>query len=162
MTAPLSLSGLDLPRRNGDLAFDAPWQSTVFALAAAVIEHAFAGDREPFRQQLIKAIAAEPGRPYWESWTAALEALVPNLPKRSTPLHAARMIVRSRRHGGGGVMRGPLTDLPLPEPPSPEPLAGRVDEVGSRLRAWDLDRAPAELGVEASRVHVRLADGEVA
>ena len=35
MTTPLSLSGLDLPRRNGDLAFDAPWQSTVFALAVA-------------------------------------------------------------------------------------------------------------------------------
>ena len=85
MTIPLSLSGLDLPRRNGELAFDAPWQSTVFALAAAVIEHAFGGDREPFRQQLIKAIAAEPGRPYWESWTAALEALVPTLPERSTP-----------------------------------------------------------------------------
>jgi hypothetical protein len=76
----LSLSDLDLPRRNGELAFDAPWQSTVFALAAAVVEHAFAGDREPFRQQLVCAIAAEPGRPYRESWTAALEALVQALP----------------------------------------------------------------------------------
>jgi hypothetical protein len=75
-----SLLELDLPRRNGELAFDAPWQSTVFALAAAVVEHAFGGDREPFRQQLIKAIAAEPGRPYWESWTAALETLVQTLP----------------------------------------------------------------------------------
>ena len=83
MTTPLSLSGLDLPRRNGELAFDAPWQSTVFALAAAVIEHAFGGDREPFRQQLIRAIAAEPGRPYWESWTAALEALVPRIGQRT-------------------------------------------------------------------------------
>jgi uncharacterized membrane-anchored protein len=80
VSTPLSLSDLDLPRRNGELAFDAPWQSTVFALAAAVVEHAFAGDREPFRQQLIKAVAAEPGRPYWESWTAALEALVQTLP----------------------------------------------------------------------------------
>ena len=85
MSTPVSLSDLDLPRRNGELAFDAPWQSTVFALAVAVIEHAFGGDREPFRQQLIKAIAAEPGRPYWESWTAALEALVPALPERPTP-----------------------------------------------------------------------------
>ena len=84
MTTPLGLSGLDLARRNGELAFDAPWQSTVFALAATVIEHAFDGDREPFRQQLINAIAAEPGRPYWESWTAALEALVATLPERST------------------------------------------------------------------------------
>jgi hypothetical protein len=85
VSAPLSLSDLDLPRRNGELAFDAPWQSTVFALAAAVIEHAFGGDREPFRQQLIAAIAAQPGRPYWESWTAALEALARTLPDRPLP-----------------------------------------------------------------------------
>ena len=85
MSTPLPLSDLDLPRRNGELAFDAPWQSTVFALAAAVIAHAFDGDREPFRQQLIRAIAAEPARPYWESWTAALEALVETLPEQPGP-----------------------------------------------------------------------------
>jgi hypothetical protein len=68
-----------------ELAFDAPWQSTVFGLAAAVIDHAFGGDREPFRRQLIEAIAAEPGRPYWESWTTALEALVESLPERPAP-----------------------------------------------------------------------------
>ena len=85
MSTPLSLADLDLPRRNGELAFDAPWQSTVFALAAAVVEHAFGGDREPFRQQLIAAIAAQPGRPYWESWTAALEALVQTLPNSPRP-----------------------------------------------------------------------------
>ena len=88
MSTPLSLAGLDLPRRNGELAFEAPWQSTVFALAAAVIEHALGGDREPFRQQLIQAIAADPGRPYWESWTAALEALAPTLPEHTTAVHA--------------------------------------------------------------------------
>jgi hypothetical protein len=64
VSTPLNLSGLNVPRRNGELAFDAPWQSTAFALAAAVVEHAFDGDREPFRQQLITAIAADPGRPY--------------------------------------------------------------------------------------------------
>jgi hypothetical protein len=53
---------MDLPRRNGQLAFDAPRQSRVFALAAAVIEHAFGGDKEPLRSQLITAIAAEPSR----------------------------------------------------------------------------------------------------
>ena len=74
------MSDLDPPRRNGELAFDAPWQSTVFGLAAAVIEHAFGGNREPFRRRLIAAIAAEPDRPYWESWTAALETLVKTLP----------------------------------------------------------------------------------
>jgi len=80
VSTQLALSDLDLPRRNGELAFDAPWQSTVFALAAAVVEFACGGDREPFRRQLIAAIAADASRPYWESWTAALEALVATLP----------------------------------------------------------------------------------
>ncbi len=31
VSAPLSLPDLDLPRRNGELALDAPWQSMVFA-----------------------------------------------------------------------------------------------------------------------------------
>jgi len=74
-----------MPRRNGELAFDAPWQSTVFALAAAVTDHAFGGDREPFRRQLAQTIAAHPGRPYWESWTAALEVLVETLPELGRP-----------------------------------------------------------------------------
>lgn len=64
------------PRRNGELVFDAPWQSRVFGLCAAIVEMRFNGDREPFRQQLIAAIAAKPERPYWESWTAALQRLV--------------------------------------------------------------------------------------
>jgi hypothetical protein len=80
VTAQLSLSSLDLPRRNGEIVFEAPWQSTVFALAAAVVDHAFGGDREPFRRHLIAAIASEPDRPYWENWTTALEALVSQLP----------------------------------------------------------------------------------
>jgi hypothetical protein len=64
------------PRRNGELVFEAPWQSRVFGLCAAIVETCFEGDREPFRQQLIAAIAAEPDRPYWDSWTVALEHLV--------------------------------------------------------------------------------------
>jgi hypothetical protein len=64
------------PRRNGELVFDSPWQSRVFGLCAAVVETCFDGDREPFRQQLIAAIAAEPDRPYWDSWTLALQQLV--------------------------------------------------------------------------------------
>jgi hypothetical protein len=56
-------------------AFDAPWQARVFGLAAAVIDACHTGDREPFRARLIAAIAAQPDRPYWESWTVALEDL---------------------------------------------------------------------------------------
>lgn len=75
----LVLADLDLPRRNGEIVFEAPWQSTVFALAEAVVQHGLGGDREPFRRRLIAAIAADSGRPYWESWTAALESLVSTL-----------------------------------------------------------------------------------
>jgi len=64
------------PRSNGELVFDAPWQARAFGLAAAVIETRFAGDREPFRQHLIAAIADDPERPYWDSWVVALEDLV--------------------------------------------------------------------------------------
>jgi len=64
------------PRRNGELVFEAPWQSRVFGLCAAIVATCFDGDREPFRQQLIAAIAAEPDRPYWDSWTVALQQLV--------------------------------------------------------------------------------------
>lgn len=73
------MSGLDVvnvPRRNGELAFEAPWQSRAFGLAAAVIETRFGKDWEPFRVRLIAAIAADEERPYWESWTAALEELL--------------------------------------------------------------------------------------
>ena len=64
------------PRSNGEVVFEAPWQGRVFGLAAAVVETRFGGDREPFRQRLIAAIAAAPERPYWESWAVALEDLV--------------------------------------------------------------------------------------
>lgn len=64
------------PRRNGELAFDEPWQARAFGLAAAVVETRFGGDREPFRRRLIEAVADRPDRPYWESWLAALESLL--------------------------------------------------------------------------------------
>lgn len=70
------LEDVGVPRRNGELAFDAPWQSRAFGLTAAVVETRFGKDWEPFRTRLIAAIAADETRPYWESWTAALEDLL--------------------------------------------------------------------------------------
>ena len=70
------LDGVDVPRRNGELAFDAPWQSRAFGMAAAVVDTRFGKDWGPFRSELIAAIAADEERPYWESWTAALEELL--------------------------------------------------------------------------------------
>jgi len=75
--ALLDIEGIAAPpRRNGELVFEAPWQSRVFGLCAAIVDTCFHGDREPFRQKLIAAIAAQPDRPYWDSWTIALQQLV--------------------------------------------------------------------------------------
>ena len=65
-----------LPRRNGELAFDSPWQSRAFGLAAGVVTTSYGGDWTTFRESLKAAVAADPDRPYWDSWLAALEDLL--------------------------------------------------------------------------------------
>jgi len=64
-----------LPRRNGELAFDAPWEGRVFGMAIGVVE-TLGLPWSAFQTHLIAAIADDPDRPYYESWLAALEALV--------------------------------------------------------------------------------------
>jgi nitrile hydratase accessory protein len=63
-----------LPRRNGELAFEAPWQGRAFAMALAVVERLGLPWSE-FQQHLIAEIAARPDTPYWECWLAGLERL---------------------------------------------------------------------------------------
>ena len=64
-----------LPRRNGELVFEAPWQGRVFGLALGVVRHLELPWRE-FQQRLIAEIAAHPDAPYYGCWLAALERLV--------------------------------------------------------------------------------------
>jgi nitrile hydratase accessory protein len=64
-----------LPRLNGELVFEAPWQSRAFATAVALVQR-LGVDWDEFRRRLIAAIAAAPERPYYDSWVAALEDLV--------------------------------------------------------------------------------------
>jgi nitrile hydratase accessory protein len=64
-----------LPRANGELVFDAPWQGRAVALAVTLVDR-LGIDWDEFRRRLIAAIADDPTRPYYESWAAALEALV--------------------------------------------------------------------------------------
>lgn len=64
-----------LPRVNGEVAFDAPWQGRALAMAVLLVEQRGLG-WEDFRSRLIASIAAEPGRAYWESWVEALEDLL--------------------------------------------------------------------------------------
>lgn len=64
-----------LPRDNGELVFAAPWQGRALALAVELIER-LGLPWDEFRQRLITAVGEEPERPYYESWTSALESLV--------------------------------------------------------------------------------------
>ena len=67
-----------LPRDNGELVFDAPWQGRVLGMALAVVEQRGL-DWDEFRRRLIAAIDADPTRSYYESWTVALTDLVVDL-----------------------------------------------------------------------------------
>ena len=64
-----------LPRSNGRLAFDAPWQARVHALAVLTVE-ALGREWEEFRHHLIEALDHGEERLYWDSWVSALEAFV--------------------------------------------------------------------------------------
>jgi nitrile hydratase accessory protein len=67
-----------LPCDNGELVFEAPWQGRVLALGIGLVRQLDLGWDE-FRARLVDAITDHPDRPYYESWTAALEALVIDL-----------------------------------------------------------------------------------
>jgi nitrile hydratase accessory protein len=64
-----------LPRANGALVFAAPWQGRAFGTAVAAVQ-GMGLEWEDFRVGLIAAITSDPDRPYYDSWVAALEALV--------------------------------------------------------------------------------------
>jgi nitrile hydratase accessory protein len=76
-----------LPRRNGELVFDAPWQGRAFGMAVALHEQG-AFTWEEFRTALIAEITAAEARggrfEYYEAWLAALEGVL-----------AARTLVRA-------------------------------------------------------------------
>jgi nitrile hydratase accessory protein len=63
-----------LPRKNGELVFQAPWEGRAFGMAVVLHERgAYAW--EDFRDQLVERIAQD-GTAYYESWLGALEAVV--------------------------------------------------------------------------------------
>lgn len=63
-----------LPRKNGDLVFQAPWQGRAFGLAV-VLKEKGAYPWDEFRAGLVDEIAK--GVPeYYESWLNALESLL--------------------------------------------------------------------------------------
>ena len=68
-----------LPRRNGELVFDAAWQARVFGMTVAMSHEARFAWRD-FQAQLIAAIAQaeRDGKPstYYERWLHAFESLL--------------------------------------------------------------------------------------
>ncbi len=72
-----------LPRKNGELVFEAPWESQAFGMAIALYEQGHY-DWEEFREQLISEIgdwerSEEDERAVWDyfrHWLASFEALV--------------------------------------------------------------------------------------
>jgi nitrile hydratase accessory protein len=68
-----------LPRKNGELAFEAPWEARAFGLAVAMNESGLYAWRD-FSQGLAAEIAAAEregaASSYYERWLASLEKLV--------------------------------------------------------------------------------------
>jgi nitrile hydratase accessory protein len=68
-----------LPRKNGELVFEAPWESRAFGLAVAMSDQEQYAWEE-FRQRLIAEIGAADASgassTYYERWLAAFEALL--------------------------------------------------------------------------------------
>jgi nitrile hydratase accessory protein len=69
------LGSAALPRSNGELRFDEPWQGRAFGVAVELVER-LGLEWDDFRQRLIAAIETGGDRPYYESWLVALESLV--------------------------------------------------------------------------------------
>ena len=71
-----------LPRDNGELVFEEPWQGRALGMGVVVMERTGASWAE-FREHLVAALAAREPRPgesaataYYAAWLDALEALL--------------------------------------------------------------------------------------
>jgi len=63
-----------LPRKNGELVFQAPWEGRAFGIAVALHERGVYRWDE-FRDRLVQRVG-EGSPAYYESWMAALESLL--------------------------------------------------------------------------------------
>jgi nitrile hydratase accessory protein len=64
-----------LPRKNGELVFEAPWQSRAFGMVVALNQLGALAWPE-FRQRLVDEIAGAGEHEYYASWLSAIERLV--------------------------------------------------------------------------------------
>ena len=94
------------PRSNGEMVFDAPWESRLFGVTMALVE----AERFPwseFQQRLIAAVgrweADHPdgeGYRYYERWAEALESLLADLGIVAIEATDARVLALAARPAG--------------------------------------------------------------
>jgi nitrile hydratase accessory protein len=112
LPAELAITGPAAPpRANGEMVFDAPWESRLFGVTMALVEdERFAWS--DFQQRLITAVgrweAEHPdgeGYRYYERWAEALESLLDDLgivTIETTDARARSLAARPAGHDHGG------------------------------------------------------------
>jgi nitrile hydratase accessory protein len=63
------------PRRNGEIVFDAPWESRAFGIAA-VLQEQGRWTWDEFAARFVQPPAGDDAEAYYQSWLAALESLL--------------------------------------------------------------------------------------
>lgn len=91
------------PRSNGELVIAEPWEGRAFGMAVTLAEGGLI-TWDGFRDRLVDRIAADPGRPYYASWLAALEDVLVGAGRIGADdvgTRAARLAHRPAGHGHG-------------------------------------------------------------
>jgi nitrile hydratase accessory protein len=120
LPAELAITGPAAPPRfNGEMVFDAPWESRLFGVTLALVE---AGRFEwsEFQQRLIAAVghweADHPdgeGYRYYERWAEALESLLDDLgivAAETTDARVRALAARPAGHDHGRHEPGAVVD----------------------------------------------------
>jgi nitrile hydratase accessory protein len=111
------------PRSNGEMVFDAPWESRLFGVTMALVEaQRFAWS--DFQERLIAAVgrweAEHPegeGYRYYERWAEALDSLLDDLGMVAVETTDERALALASRpaghdHGGHGAAGPVAHDVP--------------------------------------------------
>ena len=94
------------PRRNGELAFDEPWQGRSMALAVLLCEEGHFTWPQ-FQEELILQIGQWEAQPsstrddyrYWDHWQASLEVLAGSRPLTASEIKGRAEQISGRPHG---------------------------------------------------------------
>jgi hypothetical protein len=148
-----------LPRQNGELVFDAPWQGRALGMAIGITNSLDTG-WESFRQELMRAVAEVPDRPYYESWLAALEVLVTKqgLIADGELARRAGIPERSYEPGVGSIE---VFALPVDEATLLAVITDLFQEWWAQIRFGPVLQGAVFEGRASAPAHIGLLDGYV-